>query len=504
MNMNDMMANMMAAGPDPNNAVIAFRAALGRCGFNEAAQDAVVDIGGIMHMAMLGMLAETGIARICKVIRARAVDPLMITVMQEQLLQGMRFWVTNRQRIGLVVDADAFTTATAFAQTALMTRMAEDDARADKEQVATVPEKFKKASDYKIFEESLETYLSLLKGTGKIPLNYVIRPVVNPDPTATYESESERSVAMAPLAGPEFDRDNAKVYGILKQLCVDGPGRTYILPFDKARNGRAAFLALRAHYEQDSFRNRSKKDAYDLLQAIHYTGEKRGFTFEKFVQKHNEAFLELERQGEPVYEEKKVRDFLDRITAPELQAARQQVLSDANMMSNFQSAANFVSLSVPSTKQSTRYVASLGTKTEHQGGRGRGRGTGRGGGGRGRGGGRDGGRDGRGRGRGRGGPNTRYHSAEEWSKLSHEERMKILEARGTKRSIGPTSARCSPSLPPKAWPSTWRSASSPFLSWIFWATASPPPASPPSETTFRSFWIFPSPLTANHCSGSLA
>ena len=27
---------------------------------------------------------------------------------------------------------------------------------------------------------------------------------------------------------------------------------------------------------------------------------------------------------------------------------------------------------------------------------------------------------------------------------------------------------------------------------------------PPSETTFRSFWIFPSPLTANHCSGSLA
>ncbi len=215
MNMNDMMANMMAAGPDPNNAVIAFRAALGRCGFNEAAQDAVVDIGGIMHMAMLGMLAETGIARICKVIRARAVDPLMITVMQEQLLQGMRFWVTNRQRIGLVVDADAFTTATAFAQTALMTRMAEDDARADKEQVATVPEKFKKASDYKIFEESLETYLSLLKGTGKIPLNYVIRPVINPDPTATYESESERSVAMAPLVGPEFDRDNAKVYGIL-------------------------------------------------------------------------------------------------------------------------------------------------------------------------------------------------------------------------------------------------------------------------------------------------
>jgi hypothetical protein len=40
-----------------------------------------------------------------------------------------------------------------------------------------------------------------------------------------------------------------------------------------------------------------------------------------------------------------------------------------------------------------------------------------------------------------------------------------------------------------AWPSTWRSASSPSPSWISWATASPPPASPPSGTTFWSFWI---------------
>ena len=59
----------------------------------------------------------------------------------------MRFWVTNRQRIGLLVDADAFTAATAFAQTALMTRLLEDEARADKDQVATMPEKFKKASE---------------------------------------------------------------------------------------------------------------------------------------------------------------------------------------------------------------------------------------------------------------------------------------------------------------------------------------------------------------------
>jgi hypothetical protein len=106
--------------------------------------------------------------------RTRAVDPIMITVMQEQLLQGMHFWVTNHQRLGLPVEAEDFTTATAFEQTALMTPMTEDEARTEKDQVVTMPEKFKKASEYKLFEESLETYLGLLRGTGRIPLSYVI------------------------------------------------------------------------------------------------------------------------------------------------------------------------------------------------------------------------------------------------------------------------------------------------------------------------------------------
>ena len=150
--------------PGPAAAQVALNAALGRCGLNQAAIDAVVPIGSIAHIAMLGMLATSHIARICKVVRTRAVDPIMITVMQELLIQGMRFWVTNRQRLGLPVDADEFTTATTFAQTALMTRTLEDDAREEKDQVAKMPQKFKKAVEYKVFAESLDTYWGLLKG----------------------------------------------------------------------------------------------------------------------------------------------------------------------------------------------------------------------------------------------------------------------------------------------------------------------------------------------------
>ena len=119
----------------------------------------------------------------------------------------------------------------------------------------------------------------------------------------------EESIAIAPLVGDDFQRDNTRVYGIIKQLVLEGPGRSYILPFDKTSNGRAAWLSLTAHFEGESYCNRNVEEAYATLESLHYEGERRGFTFEKFVEKHNGAYLELERYGEPVLETKKSEGF---------------------------------------------------------------------------------------------------------------------------------------------------------------------------------------------------
>ena len=45
-------------------------------------------------------------------------------------------------------------------------------------------------------------------------------------------TEQARSIALAPLNGPHFQRDNACVHGIIKLLVLEGPGRTVILRFD--------------------------------------------------------------------------------------------------------------------------------------------------------------------------------------------------------------------------------------------------------------------------------
>jgi hypothetical protein len=127
----------------------------------------------------------------------------------------------------------------------LIVCLQEDETIGDR--VAKMPDKFKQPSQWRVFAEMTETYLSQLKGSGWVPLNYVIRKLAVPIPGRTYQTDAEQAVAITPLIGEQYNRDNAKVYGILKQLCLEGPGRSYILDFDRANDGRNAWIAMHDH-----------------------------------------------------------------------------------------------------------------------------------------------------------------------------------------------------------------------------------------------------------------
>jgi hypothetical protein len=345
------------AAPAIDLARIAFEDALGRIGFAAAERNAFVTDSGCTNMAMLSILPSEQIRQICKRLRTRAVNPIPLTAIQEQLVQGMRFWVSGLQRLQQIVDPEQFTTALALNQVQVMRQALEDEARADKESVAKAPDKFKVASNWKVFAEALETYLMQLLGSRKVPLSYVIRTDAVAVPGVAYATEQAHLVALAPLNGSSFQRDNARVYGIIKQLVLEGPGRTFIMRYDALADGRSAWLALKAHYKGEGFRNRNIEDAYAMLDRLSYGGEKWGFTFEKFLERHMDCYLELERFNEPVLETKKVRDLLNRIKAPELAAAKQQVKATDRLANSFEEAANFLALSIVPLKAVTRQVA---------------------------------------------------------------------------------------------------------------------------------------------------
>jgi hypothetical protein len=59
-----------------------------------------------------------------------------------------------------------------------------------------------------------------------MPLKYIIHKNTLPIPKAIYTTEQEESIAIAPLTGIDFQQDNTKGIGIIKQWVLEGAGRS--------------------------------------------------------------------------------------------------------------------------------------------------------------------------------------------------------------------------------------------------------------------------------------
>jgi hypothetical protein len=100
-----------------------------------------------------------------------------------------------------------------------------------------------------------------LRDQGQISLNYVISTIDTPVPGTQYATEQEMLIAIVPLTGDQYDIDNERVNGIIKQLTLEGLAWTYITSnIDHTKNGRGMWLTLRAHYKGESFLNKQKED----------------------------------------------------------------------------------------------------------------------------------------------------------------------------------------------------------------------------------------------------
>lgn len=56
----------------------------------------------------------------------------------------------------------------------------------------------------------------------------MIRTLENPVPGTQYQTEQEMLIATAPLIRDQFNLDNERVYGVIKQLILEGPALSYI------------------------------------------------------------------------------------------------------------------------------------------------------------------------------------------------------------------------------------------------------------------------------------
>jgi len=251
----------------------------------------------------------------------------------------MRFWAAKLRRTGrLLNNAGLF--AGQVIQNALA-RYSIEVLRGELTEEETIdkPKEFSDMMKWEVFWEQWKTYTGHLRGAAKCPLSYIFRDHVQVDHALhlfTFVDHDSRLIATTELQGPWYELDNHRIYDEFKALVLKGPGWSFIKAFDRTRNGREAVLTLRRQCKGTSAIQSRKAAAYAKIASARYSGHKKTFTFDNYVEMHQNAHNTLSELDEPVPETKKVTDFLAGITDSCLGNAKDIILGDPNRLQNFE------------------------------------------------------------------------------------------------------------------------------------------------------------------------
>jgi hypothetical protein len=250
----------------------------------------------------------------------------------------MYSWSTELKQTDRVLNAGLF--AGAMITTAVLRHSLETmRATTTEDKDITKPKEKADLTKWEKFWKQWKLYMGRLRVAAKCPLVYVFRDHQLVDPAIhllNYNDHDKCVINTTSLTGPWFELDNQRVYKEFKALVLKGPGWSFVKAYDRTKNGRGAMLALWRQCEGTSAIQSRKASAYAKIVSARYSCQKRTFTFDNYVEAHQEAHNTLADLGEPVPETKKVTDFSAGITDSRLSNAKDLILGDAQKLQNFE------------------------------------------------------------------------------------------------------------------------------------------------------------------------
>ena len=169
------------------------------------------------------------------------------------------------------------------------------------------------------------------------PLAYILREseeVTAAALAADYPNSDAELQATLLLTTTQARLDNQRVFDLLKPKVEGGPLWTYIRNFNRTRDGRGAYLAIKNQAEGGAAVEQRKRRAYKAIRDVYYTG-KGSFTIDQYITVFQKNYAILEELDEPVPETKKVTDFLNGLKTDELKVAKYTVIGDREKSANF-------------------------------------------------------------------------------------------------------------------------------------------------------------------------
>ena len=214
----------------------------------------------------------------------------------------------------------------------------------------------------------LPSHLRDRLGVRKIPLSYVIwsdeAPAVignlapNKATSDDYDSIAEELIQCVPLAGDQYNEDNAKVYQIIQDMVNGTSFESSIKAHQRRRNGRAAYLALCQHNLGTSKWDKVVEEAESYMMKREWTGKNYRFSLRQHISKHREAFNEMVRASQFIpyevpNEHTRVGRLIKSIQSkdPSIVSALTHIQGSIAQRDDFELAADFLLLTAPKHKE---------------------------------------------------------------------------------------------------------------------------------------------------------
>ena len=212
--------------------------------------------------------------------------------------------------------------------------------------------------------ELIREHLRGILGIRQIPLAYVTRSAVTPMPIADIRTDKpfskdhgsfhEELVARASHDHPNYVDDNAAVLDILVGCLSETEFLTSLKPFQRARDGRGALLALESQNLGDSKWDMIIKRAEQTVLNFPWNGKNSKYTLDRHIVSHRAAHNDMVRASEnlpyqPPNGHTRVQRLLNSIVSTDIKvvSAVTTILADTAKRDDFESAADFLLLAAP-------------------------------------------------------------------------------------------------------------------------------------------------------------
>jgi hypothetical protein len=420
---------------------------LTRIGFTQARQrDAIVN-NGVLTCTDLLLLSKDDFDNIYTSIREdnrhrQAQNIVKIPISARAKLEAIRIELKQRQTCDSLPNVDRINEIDSD-MAALFIKEQSELESADsitKDQLPEVAITKLTHSNWRTFKQSVLDVLSRTRGAHGIPLTYVIREQENGDYYDVYPTIIDKLVACTAHQGMQYKTDNMQVYTFLRDKTNETPAESTVAKFRRTLDGRAAWMALIALNESESYKRQLKSTAMTMIRNAVWNGPKKKFTLNDYYNVHVKAHNMLLEADSPLSDELKIQHFQDgikEIRSIEQSTATLARVGDGDFAAYYRDLSSSLTsiYTLLNNAQSSRTIEGSDQRYINQMNSGqpqRGRGRGRGGRNHNR-----GGRSRGGRGRGRhtfGGqhywqPEDKEYSNEEWSKLSHGQRQAVIHFR---------------------------------------------------------------------------